>query len=189
VPDTTHGLLDNSCCLHRITPVSSLVGGPRRDDCLSLDRGTSNGCVRGPLIWRIHATCLVVRSYDHAFRVHTRQRSHFEKTGGRRLEGSTVDDLGRGLDVPPGSRVCARVHGYGPGQGRSPHECRGCGSDVRLQGGLARAVESSGAPRSREMPPWHDASSDAAPIGGPAGNSSIEPSNCSAPCPASRFGP
>jgi len=138
--------------------------------------------VHGPPMRRVHAICSVGCSNDHGI-------THFEKTGGRRLEGSTVDDLGRGLDVPPGSRVCVRVHGCGPGQGRSPHDCRGCGSEDRLHGGLSRAVESCGARRSRETPPWHDASSDAAPTGGPDGNNSIEPSNCSAPCPASRFRP
>jgi hypothetical protein len=52
------------------------------------------------------------------------------KVGGRRLEGSTVDDLGRGLDVPPA------------------FECAGIDLSTDLPLGGRDAVESS----SR----WHD---------------------------------
>ncbi len=106
--------------------------------------------------------------------------------GGRRLEGSTVDDLGRGLDVPPVFTSLPRM---------AVAECAwlsAAKTRVRSRRCLPRggcpAVE-SGVSAVAWGSPWHDASSDADRILGSVENSSTWPSISCGSCRESSFWP
>lgn len=94
--------------------------------------------------------------------------------GGRRLEGSTVDDLGRGLDVPP---VFFRRTAAGL--------AARCRSPVAGAEGLGRTIATKpvDVPAvATRKPPWHDASSGAARIWAAVGNSLIGRLSCCGSC-------
>jgi len=104
--------------------------------------------------------------------------------GGRRLEGSTVDDLGRGLDVPPafdsaGLTDAAVLAAPAPPGVWSRPGIRDLPAGGG--GGLQSVVRSA---RQRGDERWHDASSDVDRTRGGRGSISPTPWNCSAPCPA-----
>ncbi len=139
--------------------------------------------------------------------------------GGRRLEGSTVDDLGRGLDVPPVFTSLPRMavaecvwhsagkalHGLFPrcrpvakprfvtvGERRIHGRQECSAARVRSRRCLPRGgcpAVESGVSAVAWGSPWHDASSDADRILGSVENSSTWPSISCGSCRGSSFWP